>query len=579
MRDLIGLDLGLSERFGFPEDPPASGFDNIGKALVMSPLQMELYYDAAKFVIDRALVEGDRPKSIKWRVQFENGVNGMDRYREEFDGQNLIVNAGKNPIVDGMVKIHHDAWNKVPGFRRFKVPYEGHYTVRVRAAGEVPSQDEVFRTAEAMYAKRKGQNWTEKHIEHFRDDRRYHYGAPRMRLKSSFSNSQPVIWGDVDVDAPISSPEIYTFQTYFDADGAGLQINNVYTIPRHLYNFWCKSSEEFMDPKKHSHTFPRPTLYVDWLEIEGPVLNEWPPESHSRILFESPEAELGEGAYARAVIASFMQRAFRRPVSDEEVDKKLEIFRRVRPEKSSFVEAIKSPLIAVMVSPSFLFISEPSDQEQGRELDSHEKVARLSYFLWSTMPDGELAKLAATGPLGAEQLASQVDRMLANPKSQSFVENFAGQWLGLREIGNNPPGMEYFPRYDRHLETSMQLESEAFFAEVLHKDLPVQNFLKSDWSMLNQRLARFYDIDGVKGDQFQRVSLPAGSQRGGVVTQGSMLTVTSNGTRTSPVVRGKWILERLLGDPPPPPPPNVEEIPQPNVNAALPIRDRLDQHR
>jgi hypothetical protein len=287
-----------------------------------------------------------------------------------------------------------------------------------------------------------------------------------------------------------------------------------------------------------------------------------------------------------------MTRAWRRPVTDDEVERKLGLFEKVRPQKPNFEEAIKAPLIAVLSSPNFLYLAEPDSRLSLRKssatfakrkatLNDYDLASRLSYFLWSSTPDDKLVQLAGQNRLTDDAtLRQQVDRMLADPKSSALNRNFAGQWLGLREVGVNPPSGEYFRRYDAHLHSSMIRESEGFFAEILHNDLPVTNFVKSDFVTINERLARFYGIDNVRGDHIRSVPVPAGVHRGGVLTQASMLTTTSNGTRTSPVLRGKWILDNILGDRPPPPPPDAGEIPQkvPGVGKVT-VRRRLELHR
>ena len=279
-----------------------------------------------------------------------------------------------------------------------------------------------------------------------------------------------------------------------------------------------------------------------------------------------------------------MKRAFRRPVTVAEVDDKLRLFSAVRRLASTFEDAIRTPLTAILVSPSFLYLTEPEDRRQSKtehELSDHQLAARLSYFLWSTMPDEQLTLLADSGRLSNDAvLKQQVDRLLAHPDSDAFVSNFAGQWLGLRDVGANPPAEDLYPQYDRHLETSMVGESEGFFREILRKDLDVMNFVQSDFVVINERLARFYGIDGVSGDEFRPVPLPTGVSRGGILTQASILTITSNGTRTSPVKRGTWILKNVLGTDPGLPVANAGEIAPkvPGIDKAT-VRQRLEIHR
>jgi len=245
------------------------------------------------------------------------------------------------------------------------------------------------------------------------------------------------------------------------------------------------------------------------------------------------------------------------------------------------VERIKLPLTAVLTSPHFLYLVEAHPASGPEPLSDHELAARLSYFLWSSQPDAELRGLADEGRLAdAETRSQQVDRMLADPKAEALVTNFAGQWLGLRDVGANPPAPDLYPQYDRHLEQSIVGESEAYFREFLRADLDVRGMIRSDFVTINERLARFYGIPDVRGDAFRKVTVPEGVTRGGIMTQASVLTITSNGTRTSPVKRGTWILKTLLGTDPGLPVANAGEIAPkvPGIDKAT-VRNRLEIHR
>jgi hypothetical protein len=243
-------------------------------------------------------------------------------------------------------------------------------------------------------------------------------------------------------------------------------------------------------------------------------------------------------------------------------------------EKHSFEQAIRVGLAAVLVSPEFLFL-----REEPGALDDFALASRLSYFLWSTMPDQELLTLAEQRKLGQpDTLRVQVERMLNDPKATALTENFVGQWLGLRDIDFTLPSHILYPEFDDMLKVSMLRETELFFAEVLKNDLSLTNFVASDFTMLNGRLAKHYGIPGVEGWEFRKVPLPPDSHRGGVLTMASVLKVTANGTNTSPVTRGVWVLERILGTPPPRPPENVAAL-EPDIRGATTIREQLAKHR
>jgi hypothetical protein len=327
---------------------------------------------------------------------------------------------------------------------------------------------------------------------------------------------------------------------------------------------------------------------VEWFEIEGPLYDAWPPTSHTNILFGSTTGATDEHRYATDVLTKFMRRAYRRPVSTEEVAAKVRHFDLARQEGATLVEAIKRPLAAVLISPHFLYLAEPTCANS-RTLTPHELANRLSYFIWSSMPDAELLASADSGALATpSERSRQAVRMLANPRSEALVRNFTGQWLGLRDVGNNPPASDLYPQYDRHLETSIVSESESFFREIMSNDIDARSLIKSDFVTVNERLARFYGINAVhekesakvRGDHFRKVMVPAGINRGGIVTQASILTTTSNGTRTSPVKRGTWVLKNLLNMDPGLPVANVGDIAPkvPGIDKAT-VRKRLEIHR
>ncbi len=583
IRDLVGIDFQPAD--SFPEDPPAGGFDNNGEALTMSPLQMELYYSAAQKILDRALVEGEKPAAILWHLEPEENTDGPDRYRVEHDGNRLLLNDGENPTQNGFTVIHHDAWNKGVGFRDFKLPCAGEYIIRIRAAGRTPIREQVVASARKMLEERRDEQVAKnpesknradaslaETIEHFATDRMYDYGPPRIKVGVDLGGTPNVV-DEFDVDATEFEPKTYEVRAYFTTEKAGVKLNYAYSVPRVLENFWMQNHD----------SFARPELLVDWVELEGPVNRDWPPASHKRLLIQSPNKERDEIAYAKDVLRLFMSRAYRRRLLDDELEAKVRLFESVRKQKPSFVEAIKVPMTSVLTSPHFLYLTEPHlpDDEKPRPVAPLELASRLSYFLWSSMPDDELFRVAARGDLNKpEVMKAQLSRMLADPRSSAFVKNFAGQWLGLRKVGANPPTDTLYPKYDRHLEVSMVRETEAFFAEILHGDLDARNLIKSDFVTINERLARFYGIPNVKGDEMRRVVAPEHSHRGGLVTQASIHCITSNGTRTSPVTRGVWVMKTLLGKDPGLPVANVGEIPSdvPGIGKAT-VRQRLQIHR
>jgi mono/diheme cytochrome c family protein len=327
-------------------------------------------------------------------------------------------------------------------------------------------------------------------------------------------------------------------------------------------------------------------LAVQWLEVEGPLIDSWPPLGHRRLFGDLPLRPTSPRGQvltpisekprvdAKRLLSDFMRRAYRRPVTTHDVEPIAKLVFAQLDAKQSFEEAMRVGFKAILCSPDFLFFPE----KRGTP-DDFAIAARLAYFLWNTQPDDELAKLAEQGTLSRpEQLRGQVERMLNHPKAQGFIKNFLAQWLDLRLIDFTMPDRKLYPEFDDALRKSMVEETELFFAEVLKRDLSLANFVDSDFAMLNERLAKHYGIAGVKGPALRRVQLPPGSHRGGVLTQASVLKVTANGTTTSPVVRGAWVARNILGRPPDPPPPNAGAI-EPDIRGAKTIRELLDKHR
>ena len=331
-------------------------------------------------------------------------------------------------------------------------------------------------------------------------------------------------------------------------------------------------------------------LVVNWLEIEGPLdvpgIHGPLPASHKRIFFTQPTGTADREACARRILASFARRAYRRPASPDEIGRLTRYAASAWKGGSSFERGIQVAAEAVLVSPNFLFRVEkdahPNEPRASHLLNDYELATRLSYFLWSSMPDETLFRLAAKGALHKpEVLVAQAKRMLKDPKARALADNFAGQWLQLRKLARVSPDVRTFPTFNETLRTAMRTETEMFFESIVQEDRSILDFLDAKYTFLNEPLARHYGNTAVTGNQFRRVVL-TGDQRGGLLTQASILTVTSNPTRTSPVKRGKWIMEDILGTPIPPPPPGVGQLPDDKKNKGPlvgTLRQRLEQHR
>ena len=328
---------------------------------------------------------------------------------------------------------------------------------------------------------------------------------------------------------------------------------------------------------------------VDRITIEGPFGNKNAGDTASRrrILVCRPAGEADELPCARKIISALARRAYRRPVKDTDLESLLGFYQHGRNEKGSFDAGIESALQLILASPEFLFRFEPdppdapttSDAELYR-VDDLALASRLSYFLWSSIPDEQLLNLASQGKLkDPAVLEKQVRRMLADPKSDALVDNFAEQWLFLRNLKNSSPNLDAFPDFDDNLRQAMREETKMFFSSIMREDRGVMDLLTADYTFVNERLARHYGIPNVYGSQFRRINITDETRRG-LLGQASILTITSYPNRTSPVQRGKWILTNVLGTPPLPPPPNVPELKENGENAApKSLRERMEAHR
>lgn len=343
---------------------------------------------------------------------------------------------------------------------------------------------------------------------------------------------------------------------------------------------------DFYDPNNPNPRRRDRNLYVTKVQIMPPGgMPENLPASHKRIITAKPgENGLTPDQAARKVLRPIASRAFRRPVTEVELNKLAGYVKVASKEGDSFERGIQVALQSILISPHFLFRVEmdtdPKNPKAARLLNDYELASRLAYFLWSSIPDDELNQLAAAKKLNNPTvLAAQVKRMLADDKAKALAENFGMQWLTLRNLANVSPDPQRFPEYNAELRNLMRLETEYYFAYIVENDRSILEFIDADYALLNEKMAKHYGINTVKGDSFRKVTLTDGN-RGGLVTQASVLTVTSNPTRTSPVKRGKWVLEAILGTPPPPAPPNVPLLADDKKEPLKgTLRQRMEQHR
>ncbi len=522
IRDLVGVDF--KPAADFPNDDVGYGFDNIGDVLSLSPLLLEKYLAAAEAILDRAIVISDPPRPSKERVSSLRTSFGAGGNRR---GGGLFLN-GKGQI-SGQIYVE-----------------EGDYTIRAEIFGQQVG-DQPVRAALRV----NGQVLTE-------FDVKATQAAPltieaKTRLKA----------GTRTVAVAFLNP-------YTEPLKPGEEPKQPEPAPQK------KKDDPFrpIDPDKHQRV-----LVVRNISMDGPYNPPPPllPEIHKRLLAHQPGMPPREAA--REIVTRFGNRAFRRPVRPEEVERLLKLYDRAEKEGERFENCVRVALEAVLVWPDFLFRVEldPPGVKPGSsyQIGEYELASRLSYFLWSSMPDDELFDLSAQGQL-RQQLDAQMARMLADPKSAAFVQNFTGQWLTTRKLAYVAPDPKEFPGFDDELRSAMVRESELFFESILRENRSILDLIDADFSFVNERLAKLYGIEGVTGAEFRRVKLPP--NRGGVLTQAAVLTLTSNPTRTSPVKRGKWVLDQILGTPPPPPPPDVPALPE-GKQLTGSLRKVMEQHR
>ncbi|MBK1879635.1 DUF1592 domain-containing protein [Pelagicoccus mobilis] len=362
--------------------------------------------------------------------------------------------------------------------------------------------------------------------------------------------------------------------------------------PRELGVTFVQQSYSLLENKRKPHNshfnlhrHPRLSPAVYQVSITGPYNGQGASDTPSRqkIFSRYPSGPNDEVATARGILSSFMKRAYRRPVTKQDLKKPMRFYHEAAVD-AGFEAGIEMALNAILVSPEFLFRIERDPKRLPKDgyyaISDLELASRISFFLWSSIPDGELLDHAIAGNLREpDVLEHQIRRMLADPRSKSLTNNFASQWLYLRNLESTTPDLREYPDFDDNLRQAFRTETELFVDSVFREDRPVTDLLQSDYTYLNERLARHYEIPGVLGSRFRRVELEPHHHRGGILRHGSVLTVTSYATRTSPTIRGNWILENIIGTPPPPPPPDVPDLEDNEVDFSLPMRERLAEHR
>lgn len=561
IRDLLAVKSAPAD--DFPQDDSGYGFDNIGDVLSLSPVLMEKYLAQAEKIARTALFGPEPVKPVLNRLQVpgrrvvpnltalhDYDVTGLGlpnalhvTHRVPATGEYAIraFLGGVRPLASEPIRLA--LW--VDGKEMQVVPVDG----ELEAAFDMDRQDFAAKTRDFRVRLTAGEHWIALTPLNLYEGLPAKYGGPSPSKRKGPPERQ--------FRAPPNAPP---------ARVAELR----------------KQFEE-----RRAEKPPLNDFRINAIELGGPYKQEMAPslESLKKIYVCGHLDGRHETGCERRIVMSLARRVYRRPATASEIDDLLRLSASVKKEGGTFADGISLSLQAMLVSPHFLFRIEKDESRsrvaKGRaySISAHALAARLSYFLWSSTPDAGLDRCADDGSLRRPAvLAQQVKRMLKDPRSRTLAENFAGQWLELRKLESVKPDRQRFPEFEEYLRMSMLRETELFFDEIVRQDRSILDFIDADYTFLNERLARFYRIPGVTGTDFRRVSLK-GTERGGLLTQASILTVSSYATRTSPVLRGRWILENVLNAPPPPPPPGVPNLDENKAVSAASLRQELEEHR
>jgi hypothetical protein len=533
IRDLLGVSLRPAN--DFPVDDSGYGFDNNGDVLSFSPLLMEKYMNAAR-VVSRAAVFGEAyPEKPTLLRKVES--------KKVQDDQHARGNLAPFSLRGAIYTTFHAPVEAEYEFRIRYQNFRGTETVAQPAAAGTPrpSRDEQNRLA-----------------------------APPVELKFA-----------------VDGKPVYSYMVEGNTDYNYARGESVARVKLSAGDHAIRGSfpeyANVADARKQLNPDKRRKLYIDFIDIVGPfaVAPATKPPGFKKI-FICGEGGNYSGQCPRQIVTNLLTRAYRRPAANDEIGKMMNLVAQVQ-KRDSFEEAIRFVIEGVLLSPNFLFRIErdapAASASAAYDIDDHELASRLSYFLWSSMPDDELFLAAQQKRLRTPQvLNAQVQRMLADPKAAALVENFGEQWLNLRLLDRTKPDAQKFDRVDDELLDAMRQETQLFLNAVFRENRSILDFIDGKFTYVNGPLARYYGIAGIDGEQFQKIELD-GVQRSGIVTHASILSISSYATRTSPVLRGKWVLDTLLGAPPPPPPDDIPALEEKDLGTAASMRQRLEQHR
>ncbi len=578
VRDLLGVSARPADEF--PVDDSGYGFDNIGDVLTLSPLLMEKYMAAAK-KLSQLAVYGEElpPKPTVLAVLLPK------------KGPEISIGSSGGLILPYSMR--------GTMYLSYVFPVDAEYEFRVRVNNhrdmngvkyDAPLKDFLESLEAAKHgptfqegaAPQEGVGGAPRPVKGPRGPRRPPTPEELKAREEKARLAFPPMRMVVTVDGKQIAEDLIEGDTNYKYDHAPTVARVPIKAGEHFIRASFPELADLDDPRRNMNPDGRRRMYIEDAEIAGPYNpSAEPSESHKKIFICKDQT----AACARQIVEHLSRRAYRRPPTQQEVDQLAGLVSLAQRQGDSFGEGVRLAVQAVLMSPNFLFRVERDPKPVSgssaapRRINDYELASRLSYFLWSSMPDDELFRLAKEQKLGQPAvLQAQVKRMLADSKATALVDNFAGQWLGIRNLDRKPPDPDRFPTTDDELLDYMHKETNLFVTAMFHENRSILDFIDAPFTYLNGPLARHYAIERVNGEEFQRVEL-TDSQRSGILTQGAILTVSSYPTRTSVVTRGKWVLENLLGTPPPPPPPDVPALAEQDIGASASLREKMEQHR
>ena len=539
LQDLLHLDAETASALAseLPAAADTGGFNTVAKNQDISSLHVRGYLRAADRALDAAIQLGPRPESERFEIEYRKS-----EYLYAMSTQEVFGLGVTKLLEDGVVTFFDtvSTYAFYTASEGYNVPSPGRYRVTLDAY-PYQADSPVILTL---------------------------YSGKKQGIVASLDN----LIGSYDLVEP--EGRVVEVTTYLEPGMlVAPSLSDV--------NYRGENPGIYYLPENFVTDYRGEGIAMKSLVIEGPLNDMWPPVSARELLVginfdESGEIELSKPAmdHINEIVETFAQRAFRRPLEEEEAELYASMAIPLLEDGRPFLEALRVPLRTVLNSPSFLY----QDGASGA-LDDYSLASRLSYFLWRSMPDDALLAVAEDGRLSEPaKLASQVERMLDDPKSKRFIKDFVGQAYRLYEINSTSPDKGLYPEFNDLLGKAMIAESELFYEELIRENLSLTNLVRSDFTFLNRRLAEHYNVPGIEGQQMRKVMLPEGSVRGGLLSQGSIHKITANGTTTSPIPRGNFVLANLLGRPAPPPPPNVGGV-EPDTRGTTTIREQLEAHR